>query len=73
MLDDGSSQTLRSGDGWFARHGPIVYDHVWHGEIYDSRLETNPAWDDAPLAAFPAGVWSVSWLVSIWGPLGDHP
>jgi hypothetical protein len=38
-MADGSTVTLASGPagGWMARHGPIVYDHLWHGEIYDAR------------------------------------
>ena len=40
VLDDGSVATLRSGAAsWRSRHGPIVYDHMWHGEIYDARRE----------------------------------
>lgn len=30
-----------------------VYDHMWHGEIFDSRLAL-PGWDDAPLSSFPS-------------------
>eukprot|EP00944_MAST-04C_sp_MAST-4C-sp1_P004731 g4731.t1 len=29
---------------WIIRHGPIVYDHLWHGEIFDHRL-TIEGWD----------------------------
>ena len=36
-LADGSEVTLTSSSAWTAVHGPIVYDHLWHGEIYDSR------------------------------------
>lgn len=33
---DGTSAELVTGPsgGWMARHGPIVYDHLWHGEMY---------------------------------------
>ena len=41
-LADGTELTLRSdansGD-WKSRHGAIVYDHMWQGEMYDSRQE----------------------------------
>ena len=33
---------------WMARHGPIVYDHLWHGEIFDHRL-TIEGWDAGSL------------------------
>jgi alpha-L-rhamnosidase len=41
-LADGSELTLRSdakSGGWKSRHGAIVYDHMWQGEMYDSRQE----------------------------------
>ena len=52
-LDDGTTHRLTSNaTHWKVRHGPIVYDHMWHGEIYDARLEL-PSWDVAPLDSFP--------------------
>jgi len=58
-LDDGARLNLTSGPDWVVRHGPIVYDHLWHGEIYDARHElSQPAWDAAPLAAYPQGTWA---------------
>ena len=73
-LSDGTEQRLvttaaaaaaaasASGAGaWAYRHGPIVYDHLWHGEIYDSRQEAPggaQGWASAPLASFPAGTWT---------------
>ena len=51
-FDDGSELTLHSNASrWLVRRGPIVYDHLWHGEIYDSRLAL-PTWDqpiDVPM------------------------
>ena len=51
-LEDGTKLTLTttaagasgasaptSAPTWSSRHGPIVYDHLWHGEIYDARQE----------------------------------
>ena len=36
-LTDGSSVTLGSDPAtWRATNGPITYDHLWHGEIYDA-------------------------------------
>ena len=52
-LDDASTHTLLTNtSSWSARHGPIIYDHMWHGEIFDSRLVL-PLWDSAPLPSFP--------------------
>lgn len=57
-LSDGSTHTLVSSTkGWKSRHGPIVYDHLWHGETYDSRQELE-GWSAKPLAGFPSGSWS---------------
>jgi alpha-L-rhamnosidase len=56
-LSDGSEHTLVSTPGgWRSRHGPIVYDHLWHGEIYDARQELD-GWSAKPLASFPADSW----------------
>ena len=58
-LADGSEHTLTTDStSWRSGHGPIVYDHLWHGEVYDSRQEASPAWDAAPLSAYAAGVWA---------------
>eukprot|EP01043_Picozoa_sp_COSAG02_P048115 COSAG02_NODE_4691_length_5089_cov_3.712425_1_plen_1144_part_00 len=62
-LADGSELTLRSDANsgeWKSRHGAIVYDHLWQGEIYDSRQEAagGPAgWIDEskPMERYPAG------------------
>jgi alpha-L-rhamnosidase len=57
-LSDGSDHILTSAaDGsWHMRHGPIVYDHLWHGEIYDSRQELQ-GWSSKPIGSFPPGSW----------------
>eukprot|EP01044_Picomonas_judraskeda_P007524 COSAG03_NODE_812_length_5759_cov_19.856007_3_plen_310_part_00 len=60
---NGSERTLRSSavsGEWKSRHGAIVYDHLWQGEIYDSRQEAagEPrGWIDEnmPMEAYPAG------------------
>jgi hypothetical protein len=36
---DGTSLTTGSDLTWKARNGPITYDHLWHGEIYDANRE----------------------------------
>jgi len=62
---DGSAQVFTStAAGWSYRHGPIVYDHLWHGEIYDTRQETpDHAWNEAPLAAYRSGTWLAARLM----------
>eukprot|EP01043_Picozoa_sp_COSAG02_P068235 COSAG02_NODE_11259_length_1758_cov_7.582660_1_plen_423_part_10 len=60
---DGSEVTLRSNaisGEWKSRHGAIVYDHLWQGEIYDSRQEAGGeprGWIDEnkPMEVYPAG------------------
>ena len=62
-LADGSELTLRSDANsgeWKSRHGAIVYDHLWQGEMYDSRQEAAGGprgWIDGskPMESYPAG------------------
>ena len=39
-LTNGTTWRLSStaSTDWLYRHGPIVYDHNWHGEIYDRYM-----------------------------------
>ncbi len=40
--------TEASSGRWLSRQSPILYDHVYHGEIYDARLAVQPpAWSNA--------------------------
>ena len=39
---------------WVVRQGPILWDHLFHGETYDARLELD-GWAAAPLATWAAG------------------
>jgi hypothetical protein len=56
-FEDGSMRSVATDAvSWSARRGPIVYDHLWHGEVYDFRLE-DASWANAPLASFPNGTW----------------
>lgn len=41
---DGHSQTVISDDSWKASTGPITFDGIYTGEVYDARLEI-PGWD----------------------------
>eukprot|EP01047_Picozoa_sp_COSAG01_P071916 COSAG01_NODE_11295_length_1964_cov_19.114745_1_plen_517_part_00 len=47
-MTDGTSVTVSSDASWQVRHGPITYNHLWHGEIYDARREV-PGWVSEPL------------------------
>ena len=50
-MTDGSSVTVSTDtDNWMVTTGPIVYNHLWHGEIYDARREV-PGWASEPLDA----------------------
>ena len=41
-------------DGWKVRHGPITYDHLWHGEIYDANREVSD-WASGKTVPSPCG------------------
>lgn len=63
-LSNGTTLSLRSSLGdWYYRHGPIVYDHLWHGEIYDTRQETSPAWNAEQLHLYASGTWTPAKLM----------
>lgn len=51
---DGTSQQVVSDGSWRASTGPIRYAEVYHGEIYDARLEKN-GWS---VAGFNDAGWS---------------
>lgn len=38
-LEDGSTVVVNSDTDWKCEKSPVVYDHLYHGEIYDARLE----------------------------------
>lgn len=40
---DGTRQIVASDDSWKTAPGPIVFDGIKHGEVYDARLE-RPRW-----------------------------
>jgi hypothetical protein len=55
-MADGTTHTFKTaagGSSWKYRHGPIVYDHLWHGEIYDAR-QSLEGWSSKPLSSFGA-------------------
>ena len=43
LLNGTELSVVTAASSWQARHGPIVYDHLWHGEIYDAR-QAAAAW-----------------------------
>jgi len=46
VFEDGSEKTIVSDKSWKASTGPILESEIYHGEIYDSRLEKK-GWDRA--------------------------
>jgi len=51
---DGTSHTIVSDATWRAHPSPIVEDTLYHGEVYDARLE-QPGWSEP---GFDDGVWA---------------
>ncbi|MCM3630234.1 glycoside hydrolase family 78 protein [Paenibacillus glycanilyticus] len=43
--EDGTVDYIRSDESWKCSSGPIVFNNVFYGEIYDARLE-QPGWND---------------------------
>ena len=37
--DDGSAETIVSDASWTCAQGPVIFSEIYHGEIYDARLE----------------------------------
>ncbi|MGH1565555.1 family 78 glycoside hydrolase catalytic domain [Mumia sp. DW29H23] len=56
---DGTTTTLRTGDGWSSHAGPVVRANRFNGETYDARREV-AGWD-AP--AYDASAWSAATVV----------
>ena len=56
---------------WKCRQGPTVWDHLFHGETYDSRLEADD-WNSLPLpvleASAPPGTWGPVVVMDPPGP-----
>jgi alpha-L-rhamnosidase len=44
--DDGTTETIRTGESWRAATGPILASDLYDGETYDARLEQE-GWADA--------------------------
>lgn len=50
---DGTSQVLNSDDTWQSSKGPIIFNGMRHGEIYDARLEMD-GWN---MPRFQSDLW----------------
>lgn len=44
LFSDGTSMTITTDETWRAALGPIVFNDIYDGEVYDARLE-RPGWD----------------------------
>ncbi len=44
-FEDGTSQTIITDENWKTTDSPVVENHIYHGEIYDARLE-KAGWDE---------------------------
>ena len=51
IYTDGRQETFGSNDKWKAATGPILMSEIYHGEVFDARLEkpgwTTPGFDDS--------------------------
>jgi alpha-L-rhamnosidase len=56
---DGSQQIVATDSTWQANTGPLVYDSIRQGEVYDARLE----WPGWTLADFDASAWPAAQIV----------
>lgn len=54
VFTDGTSETITTDTSWRFTDSPVVYNHIYHGETYDARLEI-PDWS---IAGSTAGNWS---------------
>ncbi|MFB9276620.1 alpha-L-rhamnosidase [Cohnella cellulosilytica] len=64
VYEDGTTDCIRSDESWKCSSGPIVFNNVFYGEIYDARLERrgwteigfdDSSWDGARAVRAPAG------------------
>ena len=63
-LEAGEKVVIRSDTSWKAKDGPVVFDSIYDGEVYDARLET-PGWD---MPGYDDSQWSKA--ESVHGPKG---
>ena len=69
---DGRQETFGTNDKWRAATGPILMSEIYHGEVYDARLEkpgwTTPAFDDSSWSPVKAANHRKDLLVAPEGP-----
>ncbi|MFC8432351.1 glycoside hydrolase family 78 protein [Streptomyces sp. NPDC057253] len=69
---DGSSQVVRTGEGWRTAPSAVRSASIYDGEVYDARLEptgwTAPGYDDSGWALAPVAPLDRSRLVAPVGP-----
>ena len=66
VYEDGTTTSILSDGSWKAGKSPITYASIYHGEVYDARLET-PGW---ATAGFADQDWQpVAVLSPLGGPL----
>ena len=41
LMVDGQTVVTTSADTWTCAQGPITYDSIYHGEIYDAAIEAH--------------------------------
>lgn len=61
--EDGDEEIIVSESGWKTTTGPILMSEIYHGEIYDARLEMK-AWNEAD---FDDSAWSEASLLEYSG------
>ena len=47
LYQDGSREVLETDDCWLYTESPVVYSEIYHGEIYDARMEGQGEWKQA--------------------------
>lgn len=73
-MDDGSTiaHTSRPDGSWHCRHGPVVWDHLFHGETYDARRELQ-GWASLPFSTWDTSAgWMPVKVMSPPGPTQEH-
>jgi alpha-L-rhamnosidase len=72
VFEDGSEKIIVSDKSWKASTGPILESEIYHGEIYDSRLEkkgwNKPGFDDSFWQSVSEKEYPPDNLVSTDGP-----
>ena len=54
-MSDGSTRTVCTDESWEVRRSPILWNHIYTGEVYDARLENGGEWLQAVRREPPMG------------------